>query len=145
MTEWTRELAERLVVGRKRDGRGIYDPQAKRELVEACRQPGISVARIARECGVNANLLSDWIRRHEREQATGDTVVEIGTPMPDEPAAFIPVQVQNRATPEPERLLTVQVRLPNGVMVELRDCEARQLPTLFKMLGEMRCSASTKG
>lgn len=93
---------------------------------------------------VNANLLSDWIRRHEREQAAGDAVVEIGMSMPDEPAAFIPVQIQTSAPPTPERLLTAQVRLPNGVMVELRDCEAQQLPTLFKMLGEMRCFASTK-
>jgi len=30
MTEWARELAERLVVGRKRDGRGICDPLAQR-------------------------------------------------------------------------------------------------------------------
>jgi hypothetical protein len=30
------DLAQRLVIGRKRDGRGIYDPGAKRELLELC-------------------------------------------------------------------------------------------------------------
>jgi len=74
----------------------------------------VSVARIARECRVNANLLSDWIRRHEREQAAGDAVFEIGMCMPDEPAAFIPVQVQTGAMPTRECFITAQVRLPNG-------------------------------
>ena len=30
------ELARRLIIGRKRDGRSVYDPGAKRELIEAC-------------------------------------------------------------------------------------------------------------
>ena len=52
------DLARRLVVGRKRDGRGIYDPGAKRELVELCQHPGISVARLASDVGVNAKSTS---------------------------------------------------------------------------------------
>ncbi len=43
MTEQITELKERLVVGRKRDGRNCYDPQAKRELIEASLRPGVSV------------------------------------------------------------------------------------------------------
>jgi transposase len=31
MSDWISELARRLVVGHKRDGRSIYDEQAKRE------------------------------------------------------------------------------------------------------------------
>jgi len=49
------ELAARLVVSRKRDGRNVYDEQAKAQPVQACRQPGVSLARLARQCGVNAN------------------------------------------------------------------------------------------
>ncbi len=37
MSEWTTELAGRLVIGRKRDGRCVYDAEAKRELVLASR------------------------------------------------------------------------------------------------------------
>ena len=33
------ELAQRLVIGRKDDGRGIYDAKAKHELIPACREP----------------------------------------------------------------------------------------------------------
>lgn len=67
MSEWISELAQRLVVSRKRDGRCVYDEQAKRELILACQQPGISVSKVARQCGINSNQLSGWIRRHERE------------------------------------------------------------------------------
>jgi transposase len=54
MTEDIESIAKRLVIGNKRDGRCIYDAQAKHALVQACLQPGVSLARIARQCGINA-------------------------------------------------------------------------------------------
>ena len=57
MTEQMTELKQRLVVSRKQDGRCCYDPQAKRELIEACFLSGISVAKLALAHGINANLL----------------------------------------------------------------------------------------
>ena len=57
MTEEIEAIARRLVVGHKRDGRSIYDPQARSDLVHAIRQPGVSLAKIARTCGINANVL----------------------------------------------------------------------------------------
>jgi hypothetical protein len=38
-------------------GRRRHSPEFKARLVEECRQPGMSVARVARDNGVNANLL----------------------------------------------------------------------------------------
>ena len=38
------QLARRLVIGHKRDGRSIYDAQAKRALVLTCVQGGLSLA-----------------------------------------------------------------------------------------------------
>jgi transposase len=55
MTDITSELKGRLIVGRKQDGRCVYDPQAKRELIEACMAPGVSVARLALDYGLNVN------------------------------------------------------------------------------------------
>ena len=55
MTEQITELKERLVVGSKRDGRNCYDPQAKRELIEASLQPGVSVAKLALTHGIRRN------------------------------------------------------------------------------------------
>lgn len=46
MTENTTELVRPLVVGHKRDGRSCYDPEAKRQLIEACLRPRVSVARL---------------------------------------------------------------------------------------------------
>jgi transposase len=57
---------ESLVIGRKDDGRAIYDAGAKQALVLHCLQPGVSVAGAALQAGVNANLLRKWILRHQR-------------------------------------------------------------------------------
>ncbi|MDM0116723.1 transposase [Variovorax sp. J22R133] len=82
-------MAQRLVISRKRDGRSVYDPVAKRELIEACMRPGVSVTKLARECGVNANQLSTWIRERQKDKgtapSTGGEVVEVRSP------AFVPV------------------------------------------------------
>ena len=58
MSDGMEELVRRLVVGRKSDGRSVYDEAAKGELVAACGRPGASVSRLARECGINANQLN---------------------------------------------------------------------------------------
>ena len=50
------EVLSGLVVGRKSDGRCRYDPQVKQELVRQCMRPGVSVARMAMQHAVNANL-----------------------------------------------------------------------------------------
>ncbi len=55
MSDDLEDLKRRLVVGHKSDGRSVYDESAKAELVALCMQPGASVSRLARECGVNAN------------------------------------------------------------------------------------------
>ena len=64
MTDDLEDLKRRLVVGHKSDGRSVYDEAAKSELVALCRQPGASVSRLARECGVNANQVGRWLREH---------------------------------------------------------------------------------
>ena len=136
------ELARRLVVGHKRDGCSIYDEQAKRELVLACREPGVSVAKLARDCGVNASRVRSWVRLYERELAKNaapseDVVVEETTP------AFVALGIaaaRQARTPSME----VQARLPNGVVVDLRVCEMHQALSMVETLGRLRCSASTK-
>lgn len=45
------------------ESRSVYDAQAKRELILACRAPGLSMAKSARECGINVNQLSAWVRQ----------------------------------------------------------------------------------
>lgn len=89
MSDQFSELKSRLVVGRKRDGRCVYDEIAKSELIALCQRPGVSVARVARECGVNANQVCRWLRErgHVRRprQATSRAV--------STPTAFVAVPV----------------------------------------------------
>jgi transposase len=145
MTEEIEAIARRLVVGHKRDGRSIYDPQARSELVRASRQPGASLARIARTCGINANVLSNWVRQHERGKSgavapRGD-VIE----MPSA-SGFVAVQVES-APPVPApaaAALDLQVRLPNGATLDMRGADLDDVLKLLEGLGRLRCSASTK-
>ena len=56
MKERIAERIEDLVVGRKADGRCVYSEAGKRALVQACMEPGRSVAGSALANGINANL-----------------------------------------------------------------------------------------
>ena len=149
MTEQIEAIAKRLVMRQKRDGRSVYDPSAKVELLRLAQQPGVSLAKIARACGMNANVLGNWMRQAERGQAdragAGSEVVDIAAP------AFVAVQVESLPqaqsplpSPSPSPPWELQLRLPNGVSVDVRSCEIDGALKLIEALGRMRCSASTK-
>jgi transposase len=87
MTDDLEDLKRRLVVGHKSDGRSAYDEKAKAELVALCRQPGASVSRLARECGVNANQVGRWLR----ERGHGRRQRPIASSVAPTPAAFVAV------------------------------------------------------
>ncbi len=145
MSDDMEELARRLVVGRKSDGRSVYDEAAKAELVAACGRPGASVSRLARECGVNANQLSRWVREHSQRR---QRAVAVSSPQGQ---AFVAVPISTAApmpmvsgdSPTAVRM-SLQARLPNGVVVDLRECDPHQAGVVIEALGRVRCSASTK-
>ena len=143
MSDEVEELARRLVVGRKRDGRKVFDEAVKAELVALCASSDLSVSRLARDCDLNANQLSRWIREHElgpkralvaRSTQPRDAFVELPI------VAMSPSGNDER----PREALIVQAWLPNGAVVELRGVELKQMVELLEALGRMRCSASTK-
>lgn len=146
--EELQELRHRLVVGRKADGRCVYDEQAKAELVAACRLSGRSVSRLARDCGVNANQLSRWLRLDVERRGA---IAAVGKPQ----NAFVPVTIGATSTTSTTipaiaalptaAAMSLQARLPNGVVIDLRHCEASQLGQVLGVLGGLRCSASTTG
>lgn len=145
MTEVIEAIARRLVIGHKRDGRSIYDPQARSDLVRASRQPGVSLARIARTCGINANVLSNWVRQHERGRS-GAAAARGGVIEMPAASAFVAVQLDSAPqAPAPVApTLDVQVRLPNGTTLDLRGVDLDGVTKLLERLGRLRCSASTK-
>lgn len=73
----------------ERPHRRRYDEAFKRSIVEQTRAPGVSVARIAREHGINANQLFKWRREF--------LLAKPATPVPNRPAqppvSLVPVTV----------------------------------------------------
>ncbi|MDR8032078.1 transposase [Burkholderia cenocepacia] len=156
-------LRNRLVVGRKRDGRREFDEATRQELVELCLRPGVSIARTAMDHDVNPNQLRKWIASHQQRQlaqssadavVADDVPIDIpGPPSPcsssESPPAFVPV-VSAPVRPSPPRspellmAIALHVRLPNGVEFDLGKASLDELATIVQMLGRLPCSGSTK-
>ena len=148
MTEISAELKSRLVIGRRRDGRCAYDPAAKAELVRSCMQPGVSVARMALQSGINANLLRRWItqsmgadmkagraNRQNVAMAATDTFVSLRLAAP----GAVPATAAAAAALK----LRLHARLPNGVEVDLSDAGPGEWLPFLELLGRLPCSDST--
>lgn len=142
MTEKDTEITKRLVVGQKRDGRRCYDPDAKRELIEACMRPGISVARMALRHGINANLLRTWISQYKRHPEMRSPLA-LGSSALITTSPFVPVaQVKASAKTTP---LSFSAEFPNGIKLDLSDLGLEELPLILKLLSQLPCSGSTQG
>ena len=63
--------SELRVVRQNSDVRRRYDEKGKRGLIEAALRPGASVARLAQEHGINANLLRKWISKYLMKREKG--------------------------------------------------------------------------
>ena len=60
-----------------------YTRQFKAELVVACQQPDASIAAIALQHGMNANVLHRWLKEHEldgRHRLIGPDPVGVAVP-----------------------------------------------------------------
>jgi transposase len=72
-----------------------YTRQFKAELVVACQQPGASIAAIALQHGMNANVLHRWLKEHaldERHRLIEPNPVSVCVPTSPVPA-FIPLKL----------------------------------------------------
>jgi transposase len=139
------------VVGVLRNGRRRYDLASKRRLVEACLQPDVSLAGLALQHGVNANLLRKWVAEHQRQQRTGAAegaieraldifvpVVELcgvaGPPEPSAPSPIRqPVQPPNAARPTDAPGSRLTVEMPNGVTLRL-ECSGQDVELVSAMI-----------
>lgn len=133
-----------------RDGKRRYDRQAKRQLVEACLMPGVSVAGLALKHGINANLLRKWIKLYERRriQSSANTfpapfveVVDVGKR--ETAIATAPVKQQShRMASEPLELKStshLSAQMPNGVTLKL-ECDSNGVPLIAAMIEALgRC------
>ena len=143
------EVLSGLVLARQRDGRCRYDPQVKQELVRRCLQPGVSVAGMAMQHGVNANLLRKWITQRQSRNA-----IAVQIAAPQDPSAFLAVQlsaapIAGKAVPPrvpvaPSHAVAqpmhLRVQLPNGVAVDLGATQMQDLLVVMQTLCSLRCS-----
>jgi transposase len=133
MTERLTPVVPDMVLRRKRNGRCVYDRAAKRSLVEAALQPGVSVARLALDHAVNANLLRKWIRAYEAEHGVAAGGGKFAALLPVV-TAEAPAFAGN--TPGPESSIEIVV---GDAIVRLRGAvDAQQLRTVMDCLAHRR-------
>jgi transposase len=162
MTQTDSDAALLAVTLVGRDGKRRCDSQSKRRLVEACSQPGVSVAGLALKAGVNANLLRRWIKLHQERNGVAATsdVVE-NAPALAVSSAFVPVVEISRgevgehkdavkrtsertrsSLPSVHSQLTVE--MPNGVTLRL-DCTGQDAPLVSTMIETLgRCDVPAR-
>ena len=88
----------KLIKAPMRRSRRRYTDEFKKQAIEACLQPGISMASVALANGLNANLLRRWVT--ERQDEAADSAI-----LPDQGPSVI-------AEPTPPGLVPITVVMP---------------------------------
>ena len=107
-----------------------FSPEFKAGIVAQCRQPGVSVARIALDNDLNANLVRRWISQAREDGST------LATP------GFMPISLPAIASPPVSRAPantsnTIRIEIPRtggAVVVEWPAELAHQCAALLRDL-----------
>lgn len=92
--------------------RRTFMAEFKHQLIQQCQQPDTSVAKVAMQHQINANLLHKWIRQ-SRSMVPSLTISSI--PQTDFlPVILHPTPVKQEAPPPPvpEKKATAHIRIP---------------------------------
>ncbi|WP_216938464.1 MULTISPECIES: transposase [unclassified Acinetobacter] len=92
--------------------RRIFAPEFKQHLVELCQQPDTSVAKVAMQHQVNANLLHKWIRQSRSMPPALETP---SIPQTDFLPVIVhptPVKQETSPPPVPEKKAVAHIRIP---------------------------------
>ena len=80
-----------------------HSPEFKAEVIQACRQPGVSIKSIALTRGLNPSLVRHWLG--SRGTGGGTNVARSALqPAAHSPSGFLAVQIENRQTAAAIRL-----------------------------------------
>ena len=97
-----------------------HSAEFKRELVARSLEPGVSVAAIAMEGGINANLLFGWRRKHL------DGIQQAGSAVARQPSAvLLPVSIEAAPTERPCTSSTTSSVRSGGGTIEIEIGGAR--------------------
>ena len=91
----------KLIKAPMRRSRRRYTDEFKKQAIEACLQPGISMASVALANGLNANLLRRWVTERQ-DEAAGSAILPDQRPLeiaePTTPG-LVPITVAMPETP----------------------------------------------
>ncbi len=96
---------------REKRRRRRHAPAFKAAAVAACRRPGASVAAVALELQLNANMLRTWIKESAAPSAIPRAIT--ARELPTTSAAFMPLKFETRTEPasiSTERPIRVHIR-----------------------------------
>jgi transposase len=82
----------KLVKPAGRRTRRRHDPEFKAQVIEACLQPGVSIAAVALANGLNANFVRQWVRAHREHSQAGPTETTGGEAVKS--AGLVPVKIE---------------------------------------------------
>ncbi|MGP4907225.1 transposase, partial [Psychrobacter faecalis] len=92
-------------------------------LVKEAIDSGRSIASIAREHGINQNLLHNWKRQYQRAHAQPDTLPAAINSPADPNSCFIPIRLEPQAThlssPSVIQNIKLQIRAPGPGSISL--------------------------
>ncbi|BAO30025.1 IS66-like element accessory protein TnpA [Sulfuritalea hydrogenivorans] len=74
--------------------RRTHTPEFKAQVIEACLQPGISVAGVALANGLNANYLRRWVKEHREQTARNTVKGAVVVSRHVKPTALVPVTIE---------------------------------------------------
>jgi transposase len=100
------DTSENPLAGRRR--RRKHSPEFKAQVVAACLRRGVSIAAVALDHRLNANLVRRWVVTAERAgegRSTEAELTPIGVTAPK--PAFVPVEVQ---TLGPSQEIVIELR-----------------------------------
>lgn len=143
--------------------RRSFSLEERQRIVDEALAPGASVAAVARQHGLNANLVFKWLRRaregwlDRRRAPTKDIAASTISTSESVASAFVPVKLLelSAAAPAPTsppadavakpvraarktRGGAMEIRLPNGARVSLdADVDAEALRRVLSVLGEL--------
>ncbi|WP_321940496.1 IS66-like element accessory protein TnpA [Paraburkholderia sp. J8-2] len=121
-----------------RTGRPNYPRELRDRLAAAACEPGVSVAKLARENGINANMLFTWRRRYladQQAQSAALVPVVLLSEAPTEVSTSAPGEPQAQGAKPASPIGTIEIRIGRAVVKVdgLVDAE-----TLRIVLGSLR-------
>ena len=117
--------------------RRTHSAEFKARVMQACRQPGVSVASVALSHGLNANLVRRWL--NGRGTGSGSALA-LGAGHPAQlraaagvAATFVPVQFAAADAPPPS---DIRLELRRGAATVIVDWPAREAAACGNWLSE---------